>query len=72
MAAGTSGAVALAGLGTTYHEFARCPGGRAFWKERAYLFGEDFRRHIEDDLMKRTPHPDAKLMSAFSIGQRVD
>ena len=44
------------------------PGGRAFWKERAYLFGEEFRRHVEDDLMKRTPHPDAKPMGAFSIG----
>jgi hypothetical protein len=45
------------------------PGGRAFWKERAYLFGEEFRRHVEDDLMKRTPHPDAKPMGAFPIGQ---
>jgi hypothetical protein len=45
------------------------PGGRAFWKERAYLFGEEFRRHVEDDLMKRTPHPDAKPLGAFPIGQ---
>jgi hypothetical protein len=45
--------------------FAGAPGGRAFWKERAYLFGEEFRRHVEDDLMKRTPHPDAKPMGAF-------
>ena len=44
------------------------PGGKMFWKERGYLFGEEFRRHVEDDLMKRTPHPDAKPMGAFSIG----
>jgi hypothetical protein len=49
--------------------FAGAPGGRAFWKERAYLFGEEFRRHVEDDLMKRTPHPDAKPMGAFRIGR---
>jgi hypothetical protein len=47
---------------------AGSPGGKAFWKERAYLFGEEFRRHVEDDLMKRTPHPDAKPMGAFPIG----
>lgn len=46
------------------------PGGKAFWKERAYLFGEEFRRHVEDDLMKRTPHPDAKPMGAFSIARQ--
>jgi hypothetical protein len=50
---------------------AGSPGGKAFWKERAYLFGEEFRRHVEDDLMKRTPHPDAKPIGAFSIGQRT-
>ena len=32
------------------------PGGKAFWKDRGYMFGEEFRRHVEDDLMKRTPH----------------
>jgi hypothetical protein len=48
------------------------PGGEEFWKERGYLFGEEFRRHVEDDLMKRTPHPDAGPMGAFSIGRRGD
>lgn len=46
------------------------PGGKAFWKERSYLFGEEFRRHVEDDLMKRTPHPEAKPMGAFSIARQ--
>jgi hypothetical protein len=44
------------------------PGGKAFWKERGYLFGEEFRRYIENDLMKKEPHPDAKPLGAFSIG----
>src|SRR5262249_141336 len=43
------------------------PGGKAFWKERAYMFGDEFRRYIETDLMKREPHPDAKPMGAFSL-----
>ena len=48
------------------------PGGKAFWKDRGYMFGEEFRRHVEDDLMKRTPHSDAKPMGAFSIGRRAE
>jgi hypothetical protein len=48
------------------------PGGKAFWKERASMFGDGFRRYIETDLMKREPHPDAKPMGAFSIGQRTE
>jgi hypothetical protein len=35
------------------------------------LFGEEFRRHV-DDLMKRTPHPDAKPFGAFSIGRPAE
>ncbi len=46
------------------------PGGRGFWKERGYLFGDEFRRHIESDLMTREPHPEAKPMGAFSLGPR--
>src|SRR6266545_2177329 len=38
--------------------------------ERGYLFGEEFRRHVENDLMKREPHPDAKPMGAFSISSK--
>jgi hypothetical protein len=48
------------------------PGGKGFWKERGYLFGDEFRRHVESDLMTREPHPDAKPMGAFSIGRRVE
>ncbi|HTG52028.1 MAG TPA: hypothetical protein VMA33_04135 [Candidatus Tectomicrobia bacterium] len=43
------------------------PGGKAFWKDRAYMFGDEFRRYIEDDVMKKKPHPDAKPMGVFSL-----
>jgi hypothetical protein len=46
------------------------PGGKSFWNDRAYMFGDEFRRYIENDLMKREPHPDAKPMGAFSSTRR--
>jgi len=46
------------------------PGGKGLWKERSYLFGEEFCRYVENDLMKRTPHPDAKPLGAFSIARQ--
>jgi hypothetical protein len=48
------------------------PGGKALWKERSYLFGEEFRQYIENDLMARPPHPDAKPLGAFSIGRPAE
>jgi hypothetical protein len=48
------------------------PGGKAFWKDRGYMFGEEFRRYVENDLMKREPHPDAKPRGAFPIGRRAE
>jgi len=47
------------------------PGGKAFWKERSYMFGDEFRRYIEDDLIKREPHPDAKPLGAFRLGEEI-
>jgi hypothetical protein len=47
------------------------PGGKAFWKDRAYMFGDEFRRYIDDDLIKREPHPDAKPMGVFSLGEAI-
>ena len=46
-------------------------GGKALWKERAYLFGEEFRLYIENDLMVGPPHSDAKPLGAFTIGPRT-
>jgi len=48
------------------------PGGKAFWKDRGYMFGEEFRRYVENDLMKREPHPDAKPLGAFPIGRAAE
>ena len=45
------------------------PGGKAFWKDRAYMFGDQFRRYVESDLMTREPHPDAKPMGAFTSAE---
>jgi hypothetical protein len=47
-------------------------GWQAFWKDRGYMFGEEFRRYVENDLMKREPHPDTKPLGAFPIGRRVE
>ncbi len=46
----------------------KAPGGEVFWQERSYLFGAAFRDHIENVVMKRDPHPDAKPLGAFPIG----
>jgi hypothetical protein len=45
------------------------PGGKALWKERGYMFGDEFRRYIEDDLIKREPRPGAKPLGAFSLDE---
>lgn len=45
------------------------PGGKVFWEERGYCFGEEFQHHVETDIMKRQPHPRAKPMGAFSIAK---
>jgi len=44
------------------------PGGKQFWLERGYVFGEAFRSHVEDVIMKRPPHPRARPLGAFAIG----
>ena len=43
------------------------PGGRTFWDQRGYLFGDEFRRYVEGDLMKRDPHPEARPMGLFPL-----
>ncbi len=40
------------------------PGGQAFWRERAYLFGEEFRGHVDNDILKRKPHVSARPFGA--------
>ena len=55
MAAGFACAIAVAGLGTGH--------------DRGYMFGDEFRRCIEDDLIKREPRPGTKPLGAFSLDQ---
>ena len=43
------------------------PGGRTFWEQRGYLFGDEFRRYIDEDLMKREAHPEARPMGLFPL-----
>ena len=45
------------------------PGGRDFWAERGYVFGDAFRSYVEDVIMKRAPHPRARPLGAFEIGE---
>jgi len=40
-------------------------------KIEVICLAEEFRRYVENDLMKREPHPDAKPLGAFPIGRGV-
>src|SRR4029077_3335931 len=60
------------GVGACHHEPCVRAGGQSLLEDRGYMFGEEFRHYVEDDLMKRTPYPDAKPMGAFPIGQRSE
>lgn len=46
----------------------KTPGGGVVWRDRKYLFGAHFRDHVENEIMAREPHPDAKPLGAFSLG----
>jgi hypothetical protein len=43
------------------------PGGAAFWRERSYVFGQDFQDQVAL-IMKRTPHPAAKAFGVVPVG----
>jgi hypothetical protein len=44
------------------------PGGQGFWQERSYLFGGAFRDYIEEHVLKRDAHPEARPLGVFPIG----
>jgi hypothetical protein len=44
------------------------PGGKEFWKERGYLFGNEYRDYVEKVIMTKKPHPEARPLGAFKIG----
>jgi hypothetical protein len=43
------------------------PGGKQFWAERAYAFGDEFRSHVVNVIMKRTPAPEARPLGVFKL-----
>jgi hypothetical protein len=43
------------------------PGGKEFWKERGYTFGDDYRDYVVNTIMKAPPNPEAKPLGAFKL-----
>jgi hypothetical protein len=43
------------------------PGGKEFWKERGYTFGDDYRDYVVNTIMKKPPNPEAKPLGAFNL-----
>lgn len=52
-------------------QFVLSPGGKDFWDERGYLFGDSFNNYVINDLMKRKSHPKAKPWGAVKLGSEV-
>lgn len=42
------------------------PGGAAFWRERGYVFGNDFQDHVVE-IMQRKPDPRAKSFGVIPV-----
>ena len=47
------------------------PGGKGFWKERGYVFGNEYRDYVEKVIMTKKPHPEARPLGAFKIGSEL-
>ena len=43
------------------------PGGREFWRERGYTFGNEYRDYIINVIMEKPPHPEARPLGAFRL-----
>ena len=43
------------------------PGGKEFWKERGYVFGNEYRDYVEKVIMTKKPHPEARPLGAFKL-----
>ncbi|PHS22625.1 MAG: hypothetical protein COA85_11125 [Robiginitomaculum sp.] len=52
--------------------FFNSNGGRAFWDDRSYMFGQSFQSFINDDLLKRAVHPNAKPLGAFKVKDALE
>lgn len=51
--------------------FLNTPGGKAFWKERDYVFSQPYQDYVRDVILTTTPHPKAKPWGAFELNQRA-
>ena len=49
--------------------FLSTPGGKGFWEERSYVFGDTSRYYVETEIMTRKPNPKAKPWGAFELDQ---
>jgi len=52
-------------------QFVLSPGGKEFWDERGYLFGDRYSNYIENNLMLREPHPKAKSWGAVKLNSET-
>jgi hypothetical protein len=41
------------------------PGGKEFWKERGYVFGNEYREYVEKVIMTKKPHPRSQAPGCF-------
>ncbi len=44
------------------------PGGKELWKERGYIFGNEYRNYVDKVILTKKPHPEARPLGAFKIG----
>jgi len=44
----------------------KTPGGAAFWRERSYVFGQDFQDEVKA-IMSRQPNPEAKALGVVPL-----
>ena len=47
--------------------FYGTPGGKAFWAERGYMFGEEYRNYVETKILTSKANTKAKPWGAFEI-----
>ena len=45
--------------------FLSAPGGKGFWKERGYVFGEEYRDYVEKVIMTKEPPPEARPFGIY-------
>ena len=46
------------------------PGGKEFWKERGYVFGNEYRDYVEKVILTRKPDPEARPLWRFQDRRR--